>query len=278
MHAEPTSPSPVLIENRGTSARVTINRPPLNVMDIPTLSALRSAVAAAERDAEVRLIEFTGAGEKAFSAGTDIHDHLPGRAPEMLRVFHDLIRAVLRSRCVSVAVVRGHCLGGGMELALACDFIVASDSAQFGQPEIKLGCFPPVAAVLLPRLISEKKALEMILTGECIGAEEAHRLGLVNRVTAAASLEDVAGEFEAAMTAHSPEVLSLARKAVRFGSRAAIEIELRECERIYLEELLRADDAREGIAAFIEKRAPKWRPNRKQRWQTLGHQEESKSN
>lgn len=254
-----TSPPTVLIKRRGRSARLVINRPPLNIMDIATLTALRNAFDELDHDAEVRLIEFSGAGEKAFSAGTDIRDHTPERTPEMLREFHALIRAVLNARCTTVAVVKGHCLGGGMELALVCDLILASNTARFAQPEIKLGAFPPVAAVLLPRLIPEKRALEMILTGEAITAEEAHRLGLVNRVVADEDLEDEVQKFSTALLAQSPAALPLARKSTRLGSRAAIESALRESERVYLEGLLRTEDAREGVQAFLEKRPPRWR-------------------
>lgn len=249
----------VLVERMGDVARLVINRSPLNVLDLDTLRQLTSKLEAAGREAGVRLIEIRGAGEKAFSAGTEIRDHFPERAPEMLRQFHALIRAVLYSPHPTLAVVQGHCLGGGMELALACDFVLASAQASFGQPEIKLGVFPPVAAVLLPRLIPEKKALEIILTGKPITAEEACGLGLVNRVCAARDLEAEVEKFRSALLAQSAQVLALARRAARLGSREGFESALRESERIYLEELLPAADAQEGLRAFLEKRPAKWR-------------------
>ena len=168
----------ILVERRGRVARLVINRPPLNILDIVTLRELRGALDAALNDSEVRMVEFSGAGEKAFSAGTDIRDHVPERAPEMLREFHSLIRAVIASRCPTVAVVRGHCLGGGMELALACDFILAASNARFAQPEIKVGAFPPVAAILLPKMISEKRALEMIWLARQPGSSPGRHLKL----------------------------------------------------------------------------------------------------
>jgi cyclohexa-1,5-dienecarbonyl-CoA hydratase len=258
MPAPQTTLQNVFVERRGRAARLVINRPPLNIMDIATLRELRANLDAVLGDSEVRLVEFAGAGEKAFSAGTDIRDHTSDRAPEMLREFHALIRALMGARCPTIAIVRGHCLGGGMELALACDFILASDTARFAQPEITVGALPPVAAVLLPRLIPEKKALEMILTGEAITAEEAHGWGLVNRVVAHEKLEDEVQSFSAALLAQSSQILPLARKAARLGSSAAFESALRETERIYLEELLHTEDSREGIQAFLEKRPPKW--------------------
>ena len=248
-----------MVEHQGAIASVVINRPPLNILDLDTIRELNSSLAAAFQGEGVRLVEIRGAGEKAFSAGVDVRDHLPDRAPEMLREFHSLIRAVLYAPCPVLAVVQGHCLGGGMELAISCDFIVASDDARFGQPEVKVGAFPPVAAVLLPRLIPEKKALEMILTGEPIAAEHAERLGLVNRVVSSAELENEVEGFSGLLLAQSAQVTMLARKAARLARHGgALESALRESERIYLEQLLSTEDASEGLRAFLEKRPPVW--------------------
>jgi cyclohexa-1,5-dienecarbonyl-CoA hydratase len=149
-----------------------------------------------------------------------------------------------------------------MELAMACDFIVAAREAQFGQPEIRVGAFPPAASVLLPRLIPEKKALEMILTGKTVTGEEAYRWGLVDRLsggTDGETLEEAAEKFRRAILAQSPKVVDLARRAVRLGSREALEVKLREAERIYIDELLPTEDAEEGLRAFLAKRPPKWK-------------------
>jgi cyclohexa-1,5-dienecarbonyl-CoA hydratase len=258
----PATESPVthvLAERWGAVARLVINRPPLNILDLDTIRELNSGLTAAFKEEGVRLVQIRGAGEKAFSAGVDVRDHLPDRAPEMLREFHSLVRAVLYAPCPVLAVVRGHCLGGGMELAMSCDFIVASDDARFGQPEVKVGAFPPVAAVLLSRFIPEKKALELILTGEPISAEEAQRLGLVNRVVSSAKLEDEIAGFSGLLLAQSAQVTMLARKAARVAPQATLETALRESERIYLEHLLSTEDASEGLRAFLEKRPPVWR-------------------
>lgn len=253
-----TSSANVLVERRGATARLVIHRPPLNIINIETARELSNKLQAALGEVDVRLIELCGAGEKAFSAGTDVREHLPEKAPEMLQEFYALVRAVLCARVPTIAVVRGHCLGGGVELAMACDFVVASEGARFGLPEIKIGAFPPLATVLLPRLIPEKKALEMILTGEPISAAEAYRLGLVNRVSAAQDLEREADTFSDTLLAQSSQVLAPARKATRLGSRQHLESALRESERIYLEELLATEDAREGVRAYLEKRPPNW--------------------
>lgn len=254
-----STPLNFLVESRGPAARLVINRPPLNILDLGSLRELRATLEKLIKDPSVRLVEFTGAGEKAFCAGTDLRDHVRERVPELLREFHGLIREVLGARCPTVAIVRGHCLGGGMELAMACDFILASSRARFGQPEIKAGAIPPVASILLPKLLPEKKALEMILTGEPIRAEEAFRLGLVNRVESETALNHEVRKFSDALLAQSPAILALARRTARLGSRQAFEAALRETERIYLEELLFTADAAEGVHAFLEKRPPNWR-------------------
>ena len=134
----------------------------------------------------------------------------------------------------------------------------ASPATSFGQPEINLGAFPPVAAALLPRLIPEKRALEMILTGKWITAREAFELGLVNRVANKPDLEEEVEKFRQGILGKSPRVLALARRAVRLGSREAFESGLREAERIYLDELLETEDAEEGLRAYLEKREPKF--------------------
>lgn len=256
--AEGRAAASILVERRGGVARVIINRPPLNILNIETIRTLNRQLNELFSEPAIQLIEIGGAGEKAFSTGNDIREHFPDRAPAMLQEFHALIRAALYAPRPTVAVVRGHCLGGGMELALACDFILASDDARFGQPEIKLGAFPPVAAALLPRLLPGKRALEMVLTGESITANQALQLGLVNRVVASPHLDSAAREFSDVLLNQSPLVLGLARKAARLGSRQTFESALRETERIYLNELLPSQDATEGLQAFLEKRPPRW--------------------
>ncbi len=248
----------VLLERRAAIARLVINRPPLNILDLETLRTLRARWSEAAGVDGVRLVEFRGAGSQAFSAGTDVRDHFPERAPEMLSEFHALIRAVLDSSVLTLAIVEGQCLGGGMELALACDFILASEEARFALPEIKLGAFPPVAAALLPHLIGEKKALELILTGEALTAADACRLGLVTRVVAARQLDAEVESFSAGLLAQSAQIIPLARRATRLAWRGSFEAALREAERIYLDELLSTEDAAEGLRAFLEKRRPNW--------------------
>lgn len=250
---------PVLrAERRGDVIRLTLDKPPLNVLDLETIGQLRRMLDEALSDPAIRLVEIHGSA-RAFCAGVEIRDHFMDRAAAMLSEFHALIRSVLYARVPVIAVVQGFCLGGGMELALAADFVVAAEDATFGQAEIRVGSFAPVASVLLPLLIPEKKALELLLTAKMISGIEAERLGLVNRVAPVSALEPALDRFRAELLAKSPVVLALARKAARLSSRIHFESALREAERIYLDELIKTEDAHEGIRAFLEKRNPEWK-------------------
>lgn len=252
-------PAPaVKAEMRGAVLRLTLDRPPLNILDLETIGHLREKLEQALADPAVRLVEIDGSA-RAFCAGVEIRDHFPDRAVAMLREFHALIRTVLYARVPVIAVVQGFCLGGGMELALASDFVVAADDATFGQPEIRVGCFAPVASVLLPWLIPEKKALELLLTAKTISGVEAERLGLVNRVASSSELGQALEDLRRELLNKSAAVLALARKAARLNSRIGFEAALREAERIYMDELLKTTDATEGLQAFLEKREPKWK-------------------
>ena len=159
----------------------------------------------------------------------------------------------------AIAVVDGPALGGGCELALACDIVVASERARFGQPEIKLGVFPPVAAILLPRMIGDKKARELILTGDTIEAAEALRLGLVNYVVSSDELEQKTESVLGKLRELSGVALGMTRAALDLGSQSGFESALKQVESLYLTGLMKTEDASEGIRAFMEKRKPEWR-------------------
>jgi cyclohexa-1,5-dienecarbonyl-CoA hydratase len=159
----------------------------------------------------------------------------------------------------TIAVVDGPALGGGCELITACDIVIASERSKFGQPEIKLGVFPPVAAVLLPLVIGQKRARELILTGEIIDAMEAARLGLCNHVVPVAHLEPKLTEILAKLRELSGSALEFTRRALDLGRGRSMEKLLNELENVYLHELMKSADANEGIKAFMEKRKPHWR-------------------
>lgn len=239
------------------AAWITLDRPPLNVLDIAMMESLDAALERALPKSD--FVIFQGAGPKAFCAGADVADHTPERVGEMLRAFHTVFRRLAASDCLTIAAVHGHCLGGGMELATFCDFVLATESAQFGQPEIKLGCYPPVAMVTLPRLIGMKAAMHLILTGHPISANEAHRLGFVTRVVADQELSTAVETLLGELRTLSPSVLHLTRKTLTRLHSGDFLRELEEMERVYLSELMQTHDAQEGIRAFREKREPIWK-------------------
>ncbi len=242
------------------AAWISINRPPLNVLDIPTMEELNRALAAVKaRELEVRALVITAAGETAFSAGVDVGDHTPDKVGRMIEVFHEIFHHLDRLEIPTVAAVKGAALGGGCELAIFCDMVVASDTLKIGQPEIKVGVFPPLAAVVLPYLIPEKRAFELIAGGEVIRAAEAHALGLVNKVVPLASFDEEFGKFLRVFTTLSGPVLRSTKKAIRAARGQAFPQALARVERIYLDELMVTKDAQEGLAAFLEKRPPVWK-------------------
>ncbi len=238
------------------TAWITLDRPPLNILDISMMQALDAALERAIPKCD--FVIFQGAGAKAFSAGAKVGDHTPERVKKMLSAFHAVFRRLAAADCLTIAAVRGHCLGGGMELATFCDFVLAAESAQFAQPEIKLGCFPPVAMVTLPQLIGVRAATHLILTGDQIGAAEACRLGLVTRVVPDGELSVAVDKLLEKLRKLSPAVLKLTRRTLGRIHSADFAKQLETVERVYLSELMKSHDACEGIAAFVEKRAPVW--------------------
>ena len=237
--------------------RITLDAPPLNILDLAMLAELRDALNQVGSDRHLLVID--AAGDRAFSAGVLVEDHLGERASEMLTRFHDCFRTLAKVDVVTVAFVRGAALGGGAELAQACDLILASRSARFGQPEINLGVLAPVASWQLSRQVAPRKGLELLLSGDSIDAEEAARLGLVNAVLPDETFDAAANAWLERLTQHSASSLRLAKKAFRLAQRESFEERLREVEKLYLEELMPTPDATEGLVAFMEKRPPRWR-------------------
>jgi cyclohexa-1,5-dienecarbonyl-CoA hydratase len=239
------------------SYRITLDDPPLHILDIEMLEELRQAIERVRNDKHVLIVD--ASGEKAFSAGASVPDHLGDRVATMLARFHDCFRLLARLEIVTVSLVKGVALGGGSELALACDFVLASDRARFGQPEIHLGVFPPVAAYQLSRQLAPRKGLELLLTGESVDAMTAERLGLVNAVFGAEEFDGRAATWLQRLYRQSGSSLRMARKAFRLAQAEEFEERLARVEQFYLEELMKTEDASEGILAFMEKRKPEWR-------------------
>ncbi len=236
--------------------RITLNDPPLHILDIDLLEELRDALGRISNDRHCLIISATG--EKAFSAGASVQDHLGDRVVTMLQRFHECFRILAKLDLVTVALVKGPALGGGCELALACDFVLASDRARFGQPEINLGVFPPVAAYQLSRQLAPRKGLELLLTGDPVDAATAERVGMVNAVFPAAKFDARAIKWLQRLYKQSASSLRFAKRAFRIAQSADFEERLAAVERLYLEELMKSSDASEGLNAFIEKRKPLW--------------------
>ncbi|HTM57892.1 MAG TPA: enoyl-CoA hydratase-related protein [Candidatus Udaeobacter sp.] len=251
--------APLRIERAGRVARVILDRPPLNVLDRALSRALAAAVTGLAGDREIAAIVVSGGGSRGFSAGVEVADHVPETVASMLEDFHGAIRALLQAEAVTVAAIHGLALGGGFELALACDLVIAEDSAKLGLPEIGLGCYPPVAAALLPARIGWAAAAELVLLGDPITPARAQALGLVNRVCAEGALGATTDELLKALNRLSPAVLREAKRALRTGAEHPPAGALRAIERSYLADLIALDDAAEGIRAFLEKRAAEWR-------------------
>lgn len=245
------------IATDGAVARIALRHPPLNVIDVPMMEELAQILGEIERRSDITIIVLTGDG-KAFSAGVDVAAHTPDKVGEMLGKFHAVVRALLSSGKVTIAAVHGHCLGGGAELAMVCDMAYTTESAQWGFPEIKLGCYPPVACTALAALVGQKKAAELILTGRTISGREAAEIGLATRSVGETELSSAVEECIEQLLKLSPAALAVAKKASYAWNSMHFDKGLARGEKIYFEDLLKTSDASEGITAFLEKREPRW--------------------
>jgi cyclohexa-1,5-dienecarbonyl-CoA hydratase len=251
--------SNVRVERSGRVATVTVDLPPLNILDLKTLAQLGAAFGELAGDSDIALVVVRGGGERAFSAGVSVQDHTLDKVERMLAEFHTALNRLRDLDAVTVAAVRGHCLGGGMELALACDVVIATEDARFGQPEIDLGCYPPYAAALYPSMLGPGKTLDLLLTGRIFGCEEAERLGIVTRRAPKGGLAEAVADFTKQIEAKSAAVVRLLKRAVRAGRDRDFAVALPEAERIYIQELCQTEDMAEGLGAFLEKRPPIWK-------------------
>ena len=209
-------------------ASIVLNHPPLNIIDLDMLHELHAAWTEVE-ELQAQVAVISGAGDRAFSAGVHVADHLPGKVETMIENLDHLVRRIRKSECITIAAIHGYTLGGGAELAMMCDLVIAADDTQFGQPEISLGCYPPIAAAHLPQAIGFHKASEMVLLGEPIK-----------------------------LLAKSSVVLALAKSALREGAGHDFERALDRSQELYLHGLVKTEDMVEGMRAFLEKRPPSW--------------------
>ncbi|HEV2400365.1 MAG TPA: enoyl-CoA hydratase/isomerase family protein [Candidatus Sulfotelmatobacter sp.] len=247
----------IALDIQSTVARIVLRNPPLNVIDIPMMEELSRALAEIEMRAGVAVIVLSGDG-KAFSAGVDVAAHTPDKVEAMLGKFHAVVRALVSTKKVVLVSVHGHCLGGGAELAIVCDVVYTTESAQWGFPEIKLACYPPVACTALAALVGQKRAAELILTGRAITGREAAEIGLATRAVGADEIKSCVDDCISDLEKLSPTALAIAKKASYAWDSMHFDKGLARAEKTYFEDLMKTADAQEGIRAFMEKRPAKW--------------------
>jgi cyclohexa-1,5-dienecarbonyl-CoA hydratase len=239
-------------------ARLILARPPLNVMTVAMMREMATALERAGRRPNLKALVLSGDG-KAFSAGVAVEEHIGDGVKEMLEAFHEVFRRLRALECLTVAAVRGAALGGGAELATFCDVVIAADDATFGQPEIKVGVFAPIAALHYPRRIGVARTLGLLLSGDVIAAAEAERIGLVDVVVPADRLTETVESRLAHVRSRSAIVLRLTKRAVLEAHEASFDVALAALEDLYRYELMATEDAAEGLRAFLEKRRPIWK-------------------
>jgi cyclohexa-1,5-dienecarbonyl-CoA hydratase len=248
----------IKIENNGQVARIILDRPKHNVLDIPMMNELNRELEKIAADDELKCAVITGEG-RSFCAGVEVGDHKPDNVEQMVATFNRIFELINMIDIPVIAAVNGACLGGGMELAIACDIVIASEKAIFGQPEIKLGFFPPYAALRLPELVGPAKAIEIVTTGQNYSAAESMALGFVSKVAGVEDFEKTVDETVKQITMSSPLIIRLNKRAVKrhIGTSFFQGVDL--VSNYFLKTLMKTEDTLEGIASFEEKRKPVWK-------------------
>ena len=252
------SPVHLALNREQTRAAFRLYHPNGNIVTAEMIRALGRAMETIGENPHLKLVTIEGWGAD-FSFGASIPEHAPGEIGRVLPEMHALIYALLDLPVVTAALVRGRCLGGGFEIALACDVIFAEQSAIFGLPEIALGVFPPAASALLPPRVGTARATSAIVTGKSIPAADWHQAGLLEAVVPDGTLNEAIDRwFETHLQGRSSAALRHATVAARLSLRQHVGQVLPALEQLYLNDLMQTHDAAEGIAAFLEKRVAKW--------------------
>lgn len=239
-------------------ARITLARPKHNVLDIEMMTELNAELDLLGVDPELKCAVILGEGP-SWCAGVEVADHKPEMVSEMIAVFNGIFERIDKIDVPVIAGVHGACLGGGMEMAIACDVIVAAKSASFGQPEIKLGFFPPYAAIRLPQLIGAAKAVEVCTTGRRYSAEEAWQMGFVSYAVDDDKLTGTLDQLIGEIRTSSPLIVRLNKRAVKKHLGLNFQEALDGVSDLFLNELMKTEDTLEGIRSFEEKRRPQWK-------------------
>ncbi len=239
-------------------ARITLDRPKHNVLDIPMMIELNSELEKIAADSALKCVVITGEG-KSFCAGVEVGDHKPDNVDMMVATFNRIFELINMIDIPVIAAVNGACLGGGMELAIACDIVLASEKAIFGQPEIKLGFFPPYAALRLPELVGVAKAIEIVTTGQNYSAQQSKDLGFVSQVAPVDGFAEAVENTVKQITMASPLIIRLNKRAVKrhIGTSFFQGVDL--VSNYFLKTLMKTEDTLEGIASFEERRKPVWK-------------------
>jgi cyclohexa-1,5-dienecarbonyl-CoA hydratase len=246
------------LEHGGRVARLSLAAPKANILDRAMMDELHEMAGSLLDRRDLRAVVVTADGPH-FSFGASVEEHLPGEIDAVLSSLSRLLARLLDLPAPTIAAVRGQCLGGGLELVLGCDLVLAEETARLGCPEIKLGVFPPAASALLPPKIGDGPTADLVLTGESWMASRAHAVGLVTKICDEGALDEALGDWiEAEFLPRSPAALAQAVRAARRRCRHALLHDLPELERQYIEDLMVEPDAEEGIRAFLEKRSPRW--------------------
>lgn len=251
--------SNIMVEVSDGIGTILVNRPPLNIFDQKTLTEVQKALQSLKVNADANLILLKTAGDRFFSVGVDVEQHLPKHAPKTLAAFNKVFEALIDVDKPVIAVVQGSALGGGCEVAFACDVVIAVDTAMFGQPEIQVGAVPTIAAAAMHHLIGQKRTFELLYTGDAISARTAEQIGLINKAVPANQLDNTVNEFITKLKEHSPIMLRYIRRAIYESLHLDFMQAIEKSTEIYLESLKNTEDASEGLKAFLEKRKPEWK-------------------
>ena len=245
-------------EKADAVARITFDRPRFNMMNIEMMNELNGLFETLMQEDDLKCIVLYAEG-KHFCTGVEVADHKPDKVDDMIATFNRIFEFTEQIDVPIIASVQGYCLGGGMELAIAGDVIIAAESAQFGQPEIKVGFFPPYAAMRLPQLVGPARAIEICTTGKFYSAEDARRMGMVAYVSADDRLGETTDKIVKEIQANSPLIIRLNKKAVKQHLGMAFKPALASVSDLFLNTLMKSEDTLEGIASYEEKRKPVWK-------------------
>jgi cyclohexa-1,5-dienecarbonyl-CoA hydratase len=245
------------VDNTDGVARITLARPKHNVLDIEMMNELNGQLEMLLADQALKCVVLLGDGP-SWCAGVEVADHKPHMVDEMIATFNRIFELTEQFDVPLIAAVQGACLGGGMELAIACDMVIASEKAIFGQPEIKLGFFPPYAAIRLPQLVGPAKAIEICTTGKRYSAAEAVSMGFVSQAVAPDQFAEAVQKLIAEIQTNSPLIIRLNKRAVRQHLGLDFDKALAGVSDLFLNTLMKTGDTLEGICSFEEKRKPEW--------------------